>query len=359
MTVKLLTNYPPYVQGNLFTSDAATEAALIAAKIATSNLTGGTTYVAPVRAQRASSRARTAAQLAGVPLAGDISMDSDVYLDTDPSQRYVVNAAGTAYVQEAGGTGGAFSGITGQPTDNANLASALKAKLNLSLGWNGTTPALASGTDPITAGFGSNSFIYTGAGTSPALDGVTGVNGDVFMFGVGGSSTWSVTPKHDPALPAANVVGLAASATTDTTNASNITSGTLPVAQTAALTGDVTKAAGSAATTIAQTAAALNTQTLNSQTGTTYTFVLADAGQNVDLNNASAITATIPPHSSVAYPIGTLLYWRQWGAGAVTIAAGAGVTLDKPSARSYTTSAQKEGGHAYQWAQDFWSVYNA
>jgi len=59
-------------------------------------------------------------------------------------------------------------------------------------------------------------------------------------------------------IPNANISGLAASATTDTTNATNITSGTLPTAQTGPLTGDVTKSAASAATTLA---------TVNSNTG--------------------------------------------------------------------------------------------
>jgi hypothetical protein len=60
----------------------------------------------------------------------------------------------------------------------------------------------------------------------------------------------------------------------------------------------------------------------NAQTGTTYTFVLADAGKLLEFNNAGAITVTVPTNASVAYPIGTQINILQTGAGQVTVAAG-------------------------------------
>jgi hypothetical protein len=68
---------------------------------------------------------------------------------------------------------------------------------------------------------------------------------------------------------------------------------------------------------------------INAQTGTTYTFVLTDIGTLVTLTNASAITATVPPNSSVAFPIGATIPILQLGAGLVTVAAGAGVTVSQ------------------------------
>ena len=73
--------------------------------------------------------------------------------------------------------------------------------------------------------------------------------------------------------------------------------------------------------------AELDNLTLNAQTGTTYTLVLADAHKLVTLSNASAITATVPPNSSVAFEIGDQVNLLQLGAGQVTVAAGSGVTL--------------------------------
>lgn len=67
--------------------------------------------------------------------------------------------------------------------------------------------------------------------------------------------------------------------------------------------------------------------TYNNQTGTTYTFVLTDAGKTVTSNNASAVTFTIPPQASVAWANNTTLTVRNLGAGVVTIAGGAGVTV--------------------------------
>lgn len=73
--------------------------------------------------------------------------------------------------------------------------------------------------------------------------------------------------------------------------------------------------------------APLNPST-NAQTGTTYTLVLGDAGKYVEMNNASTNTLTVPPNSSVAFPVGTEVTVIRTGAGLTVIAPGAGVTVD-------------------------------
>jgi hypothetical protein len=77
---------------------------------------------------------------------------------------------------------------------------------------------------------------------------------------------------------------------------------------------------------------------INAQTGTTYTTVLADNGKLITQTNASPITTTIPPFSSVAYAVGAQLNFAQYGAGQVTFAQGAGVTIVSTGA---TASAPK------------------
>lgn len=66
---------------------------------------------------------------------------------------------------------------------------------------------------------------------------------------------------------------------------------------------------------------------VNAQTGTSYTLVLADAGKQVTMTNASASTLTVPPNASVAFAIGVRIQVIQLGAGAVTLTQGAGVTI--------------------------------
>lgn len=65
----------------------------------------------------------------------------------------------------------------------------------------------------------------------------------------------------------------------------------------------------------------------NAQSGTSYTFVLSDASKLVSLTNAAAIALTVPPNSSVAFPVGTQILIAQGGAGQVTVGPGSGVTI--------------------------------
>ena len=95
---------------------------------------------------------------------------------------------------------------------------------------------------------------------------------------------------------------------------------------------------------------------VNAQTGTTYTLAIADAGKLVTMSNASANTLTIPPNSSVAFVVGTVVAVRQKGAGATTVTAGAGVTLNAVSTGSGVLSGQFSSVVLTQEAADTWSI---
>ena len=97
-------------------------------------------------------------------------------------------------------------------------------------------------------------------------------------------------------------------------------------------------------------------RTINDQTGATYTFALADSGAYCRLTNGSAITATVPPHTSVAFSAGTQIDLLQGGAGKLTIAAGSGVTINSLNG-SKALSGRYAGGTLIQTAViDTWDL---
>ena len=73
----------------------------------------------------------------------------------------------------------------------------------------------------------------------------------------------------------------------------------------------------------------------DAETGTTYTLVAGNLNQLVTLNNASPITLTVPPS---IFSAGDVINIAQIGAGQVTLAQGAGVTITSTGA---TASAPK------------------
>ena len=58
-----------------------------------------------------------------------------------------------------------------------------------------------------------------------------------------------------------------------------------------------------------------------------YTLVLADAGKMMYHSETNARTWTIPPNSSVAFPIGTVINFLNQSTGNITVARGSGVAL--------------------------------
>ena len=75
-------------------------------------------------------------------------------------------------------------------------------------------------------------------------------------------------------------------------------------------------------------AAAIADVTVVPVTDATYTFLLTDRGKAVYGNRATAQTFTVPPNTSVPYPVGTQIGIAQIGVGIITLAPGAEVTLN-------------------------------
>jgi len=195
--------------------------------------------------------------------------------------------------------------------------------------WTSANPTLASGefgyetdTGKFKLGDGStawNSLGYKASGTVTSITAGTGLSG--------GTITTSGTIAIDTAT------------TVDVSTAQTLTNKTL---------------------TSPTLNAPLINLSLNAQTGTTYTFVLADNGKLVTASNASAQTYSIPTNASVAYPIGTQINIIQIGAGQVTINAVTSGTTTVSSTGATATApklrAQFSSATCIKAATDLWYV---
>ena len=97
---------------------------------------------------------------------------------------------------------------------------------------------------------------------------------------------------------------------------------------------------------------------INAQVGTTYTFVLADAGKMVTSANGSAQTITVPPNSSVAFAVGTQIILQGILAGVVTLVAGVGVTVNSKDS-NLDIDGQWAAVTLVKTATDVWSLIGA
>jgi len=138
------------------------------------------------------------------------------------------------------------------------------------------------------------------------------------------------------------------------------TSGSVTLSINTAVTADLTTAqtlTNKTLTTPTLTSPLINLG-VTTDTSTGYTTVLSDNGKLITLSNASAITATIPPNASVAYPVGAQLNFVQLGVGQVTFTQGAGVTIVSTGATASApkTRAQYSSATAIQVSANNWLV---
>ena len=76
------------------------------------------------------------------------------------------------------------------------------------------------------------------------------------------------------------------------------------------------------------TASASSYSTVRTQSGTSYTLALTDAGDYIQTTSTTAVTITVPLQSSVAWAADTEIYFEQNNTGQITIAGASGVTIN-------------------------------
>ena len=96
----------------------------------------------------------------------------------------------------------------------------------------------------------------------------------------------------------------------------------------------------------------INELQLNTPTASS-TLVVGAAGKLVHIYVGSANTWTVPPTSSVAFPVGTQILVVQVGAGQTTLVAGSGVTINSKDG-NLKLSAQYCGVTLIKRATDTW-----
>ena len=186
---------------------------------------------------------------------------------------------------------------------------------------------------------------------------VTNVSGDILTISRGRAGTGSpgvsgiahssgASVKHvltsddltdfESAVSPVTNLGFSGSTSGTTTVQATAVAGTTTLTLPAATDTLVGKATTDTLTNKTLTSPTITTPTMrlsvNAQTGTTYTLVAADASYKlVTASNAAAITVTVP---SSVFTAGDVINLQQIGAGQVTFAQGAGVTITSTGATS-------------------------
>ena len=262
-----------------------------------------------------------------------------------------LSSTGTDYVLTSDKSGGALSATTISASQTVTLN---PASFNVDISPTGTgtvsiSPAGALTINPTAASTINNTSI---GATTAASGRFTTLSASSTVSGTG-FSTYLASPPAIGGTVAAAITGTTITANTAFSGPHNGT-----VGATTAATGAFTTLTSNSTTTFTSNAAGSDYTTGNAVavTGslgvgsgifangpvvelrsenlrtTDYTLALADRNKVVAMNNTSAgATITVPPNSSVAFPIGSIVYLHRVTSSTqtVTLAAGAGVTLSR------------------------------
>jgi len=175
------------------------------------------------------------------------------------------------------------------------------------------------------------------------------VDEDGISVANGTASTGAVIRLGEATANGSNYVGIQA----PTTLAANVTY-TLPTAD--GTSGQVLSTNGSGVLSWATDASGggASYSAVRTQSGTTYTLVLGDAGDYIQTTSTTAVTITVPPQADVTWAADTEIYFEQNNTGQITIAAGSGVTIN--SSETLKTAARYAVVALKRVASDTWTL---
>jgi len=232
-------------------------------------------------------------------------------------------------------------GITSSGTSNlttAVVSTSLTVSGNINFTGGGTTtlgPNNALPTDPSDFLIRSNGNVdivldYDDDESSQAFRVKDGDNNTMFSVDEDGisvangtASTGAVIRLGEATANGSNYVGIQAPASL----AANVTY-TLPTAD--GTSGQVltTNGSGTLSWATDATGGGASYSAVRTQSGTSYTLVLGDAGDYIQTTSTTAVTITVPAQSSVTWAADTEIYFEQNNTGQITIAGAVGVTIN-------------------------------
>ncbi len=299
MTDPVIRNYTGGTGGKITLAEATTNGGSSIAIKAPDSLAATTTYTLP-------SADGTSGQVLATNAAGGLSWTTRAANSFETiavtGQSPIVADTHTDTLTIAAGTG--ISLTTNAGTDTLTITNSVTAPNTFgTIEVSGQSPVVAdSTTDTLTLAAGSGITLTTDAST----DTVTITNSGTV---VNTFSTIAVSGQSP-------VVADSSSDTLTLAAGSNITLSTDPTTDTVTISSSGGGGGGTSYSSV------------RTQTGTSYTLVLGDAGDYIQTTSTTAVTITVPLQSSVAWVADTEIYFEQNNTGQITIAGASGVTVN-------------------------------
>jgi hypothetical protein len=212
-----------------------------------------------------------------------------------------------------------------------------------------------------TLGSGSTPYVLTRAtdtDNNPSGELATGDFCFVTSGTVNGSKGFLVSTTGTITIGTTNINYTQFNASEALTAGTNITKtgSTIAVADAPTFSGVITASSGVTFSDGTQTKEGVPSRTPIVAKTASYTLsALTERDSVIEVNSASAVTVTVPLNATIAYPVGTSIDILQTGAGQITVAGAAGVTVNATPGLKLRT--QWSGATLFKRATDTWVLY--